>query len=190
MIGPSATMGTEVEDPSSSPNFSTWNLASGFEPGTSSSDEDDDYPGTYSGRRVNVFTGYDRRPGYSARAPAPADRFRRPYAGNNRWSDKPMPTGRDVYWSSTGPKTETRKLLGYTLDLPVIAPMSAPPEDKKLILTQTVDRISEAGIGDWPAKTTLLSQRFALAVPNATNEAWLNSKTGRAMCSRIPLPSV
>jgi len=61
--------------------------------------------------------------------------------------------------------------MGYTLDLPVLAPMTAPPEDKKLILTQTVDRIADAGVGDWPSKTTLLTQRFAMAVPNATNEA-------------------
>jgi len=66
---------------------------------------------------------------------------------------------------------ETRKLLGYTVDLPIIAPMTAPPEDKKLILTQTRDRIAEAGASDWQAKTHLLAQRFVVPVPNASNEA-------------------
>ena len=61
--------------------------------------------------------------------------------------------------------------MGYTLDLPVIAPMIAPPEDKKLILSQTKERIQEAGMGDWQSKTHLLTQRFVAAVPNASNEA-------------------
>jgi hypothetical protein len=66
---------------------------------------------------------------------------------------------------------ETRKLLGCTVDLPIIAPMSAPAEDKKLILTQTRDKIAEAGASDWQAKTHLLAQRFVVPVPNASNEA-------------------
>jgi hypothetical protein len=62
-------------------------------------------------------------------------------------------------------------MMGHTLELPVVAPSSAPPEDKKLILTQTRDRIAEVSPGDWPAKTHLLAQRFIVSVPNAANEA-------------------
>ena len=162
-------MGTASGGPS--PHFSTWHLASAVEPGISSSD-DEDSTGSIRERKVNVFTGYGR-PGASQvhEHGLVGRRFGKPFS-NSRWPDRRQaPTGRDVYWSSTGPKTESRKLMGYTLDLPVLAPMTAPPEDKKLILTQTVDRIADAGVGDWPSKTTLLTQRFAMAVPNATNEA-------------------
>jgi len=53
----------------------------------------------------------------------------------------------------------------------MIAPMAAPPEDKKIILTQTKDKIADAAADDWQAKMNLLCQRFAAAVPNAANEA-------------------
>jgi hypothetical protein len=154
-----------------SPHFSTWHLASEVDPGISSSDEDST-ESIFRDRKVNVFTGYGRTGTPQVREYGSAGhRFNKPY-GNSRWPDRRQaPTGRDVYWSSTGPKTEARKLMGYTLDLPVLAPMTAPPEDKKLILTQSVDRIADAGVGDWPSKTTLLTQRFAMVVPNATNEA-------------------
>jgi hypothetical protein len=76
------------------------------------------YQGNYQGR-------YKRTP-YPTNKP---DAFNKAnYAGPSNF--------REVYWSATGPKTETKKLLGTTLELPIIAPMAAPPEDKKVIITQ------------------------------------------------------
>ena len=122
------------------------------------------------------MTGYERKIGYGARGTngygvsnGYSGRFKKTF-NNGPWSKKEE-VSRDQYWGSSGPKMETRKLMGYTIELPIIAPMAAPPEDKKLILTQTRERIEEAGTGDWNAKAQLLAQRFVVPVPNAANEA-------------------
>jgi hypothetical protein len=150
-------------------SFGTWNPASRFETGISSDDDDSTASAT---ERVNVFTGYANNQSYVA--PRPRQDNGRGYgrsynrAGNSY--NRQRQQGRDACWCSTGPKMETRKLLGCTIDLPLAAPMSAPAEDKKLMLSQTRDKIAE-GTSDWPAKSQLLAQRFVVAVPNATNKA-------------------
>ena len=157
--------GWATEDLEAEAPFGTWNLANGAEPGISWNDAE-----ILEQTRpvLPVFGGFSRQiamQGY----------VRRPYNRRNNHQNthffEPPKDSREVYWCSTGPKTETKRMMGHTLELPVIAPSSAPPEDKKLILTQTRDRIAEVSPGDWPAKTHLLAQRFIVAVPNAANEA-------------------
>ena len=151
-------------------NFGTWNPALRLETGISSDDDDST---ASTAERVHVFTGYANN--QSSFGPRPRQDNGRGYGRSfNRAGgsyNRQRQQGREAYWCSTGPKMETRKLLGYTIDLPLAAPMSAPAEDKKLILSQTRDKIAEAGTSDWPAKSQLLAQRFVVAVPNATNEA-------------------
>jgi len=165
-------MGTETGE--ASPPFGTWKPASRFEPGISSIAEDDSDSSSMDENPIQVraYAGY-RRNGFASQNQGYNSTYQQRQQGNgNNWRNPQLPlTGRDAYWCHTGPKTETRKLMGYTVDLPVIVPMTAPPEDKKLILSQTKDRIQEAGSGDWNAKAQLLAQRFVATVPNATNEA-------------------
>ena len=82
---------------------------------------------------------------------------------------------RDSYWNrnGTGPRLESKKFAGTTYDLPVVAPLSAKTEDKKLILMQTLKRIEHAkGTGaDWASKTDFMVNRFIGAVPHVSNEA-------------------
>ena len=167
----------DTEQGGESPPLGTWHLASRSESGISCNDFDgSDSSEGEEMSQVNVFTGYRRfgtgsnqgNQGYNGGS----YRFKQQKQGSGpNWRGKQFLTGREAYWGSTGPRTEISKLLGYTVELPVIAPMSAPPEDKKLILSQTKDRIQETGTGDWMAKTQLLAQRFVVAVPNATHEA-------------------
>ena len=163
----------DTETGEASPLFGTWKPALRSEPGISTMvDDDSDGSSVDQQPRVRAYNGY-RRTGFATQGQGynSAYRQRQQPTGNNWRNNQSAPTGRDAYWCNTGPKTETRKLMGYTLDLPVVAPMTAPPEDKKLILSQTKDRLQEAGSGDWNAKTQLLAQRFVVTVPNATNEA-------------------
>ena len=155
-------------DPESGyPDFhGMWQPAHGFEPGISSDDDEDN---DLLQPAAMALTGYRKRTfqGSSQGAPRKFGRFQ----GNARWREEDATEARESYWSSTGPKLESKKLLNCTLELPKVAPASAPPEDKKLILSQTKDKIAEAGTGDWQAKYQLLAQQFVVAVPNAVNEA-------------------
>ena len=162
----------------------TWKPASRFETGVSSfpvsSDEDDDgdgtEPGVFGSLVPSFATGaFGRRTRKSyGTGPAFNRRFGRSIGTSVARPSGSKPAnavGREVYWGSTGPKTEVRKINGTTLDMPVLAPLDAPPEDKKLILTQTIEAIAEASSGDWASKTQTLARRFAGSVPNALNEA-------------------
>ena len=152
--------------------FGTWKPAP-FDPGNvSDEEEENEEVGTFS-FLAPVYTGYRPRTNYQGQRFNPNARFNTSTFGKpfqNR-SFAPAENERDKYWTTTGPKTEPRKMLGNTLELPIVAPMSAPPEDKKIILTQTKDKIAEAASGDWQSKTQQLSQRFTIWVPNAINDA-------------------
>lgn len=122
----------------------TWKPAWQCEPGISSDDESTEF-GTYSFLTPMAFSGFRRTPvqqgsgfrkrsGYQGQQSV-QQRFRRQIT-NDRQTSRPAVTGRDVYWCSSGPRMETRKMGGNQLDLPVVAPTDAPPEDKKLILNQ------------------------------------------------------
>lgn len=154
-----------TEEADAGASFGTWHLANGADTGISWNEPEfaeqtrPCFPVLGGFRQRNAMQGYVRRP------------YNRRNNPQNTPFFEPPKDSREVYWCSTGPKTETKRMMGHTLELPVIAPSSAPPEDKKLILTQTRDRIAEVSPGDWPAKTHLLAQRFIVAVPNAANEA-------------------
>jgi len=119
---------------------------------------------------VVSFASFNNRNNPGPRPPGLNNRFRNT-TQNGRAQSGPNTSGRGAYWSTTGPKTELRRILGSSLELPIIAPSSAPPDDKKLILSLTKERIEEHVTGDWPSKTSMLSQRFVAAVPNALNDA-------------------
>jgi hypothetical protein len=59
------------------------------------------------------------------------------------------------------------------MDLPVVPPLEAKTEDKKLTLVQTARRLEHAnGTGaDWAAKTDFLIYRYIGVAPHASNEA-------------------
>ena len=156
----------DTEADGAPPFFGTWKPSPEFEPGISLPNErsDEKIPSFFS----PPYNGY--RPGIGYQ--------RQPYRSTARYQRNPNlgPFGRagtlrDTYWSTTGPKLEARKMLGSTIELPLVAPAAAPPEDKKLILTQTAEKLAEAASGDWQAKTQQLAQRFVAAVPNSLNEA-------------------
>lgn len=159
-----------------SPLFGTWNPASRSELGISSESESESE--SSEGGRVKVLTGYAGRNQYFGRGnfgnrPPPRSTFTRKPFHNPKWNGRD-PNSRDAYWSTTGPKMEARKLLGYTVELPVVAPASAPPEDKKLVLSLTKERIAEAGTGDWNAKTQLFAQRFMQTEPEPRKQRVVN----------------
>ena len=147
--------------------FGTWKPATGFEPGISPNEEG---LATYSFFAPPQYGGYRNRMNYQKQSPTTGLRYRR-NQNNGRWFNQTSSSSRETYWGNTGPKLEIRKMLGSTLELPIVAPASAPPEDKKLILTQTSEKIAEAASGDWQAKTQQLAQRFVVSVPNSVNEA-------------------
>ena len=170
-----STMDTDEDGPVAFTG--TWNPAYDSNPESiaSSDESEEDSEWGEKSFRTPVFAGFRKRQGYQGQYTGPPSRFRRSLNGFRHGQQAQMPEtspkGRDVYWSQSGPKVETRKVCGNTLELPVVAPYQAPPEDKKLILDQTRDRIAEASSGDWVAKTTSFAQRFVATAPNAMNEA-------------------
>ena len=162
-------------EPGTPPLFGKWQPSAGFEPDGISSDDD-----STERDDAKVFAAFGRRPGpgpgmfnqapFQRHQNYNGPRYRKNQVNTRKTHFSSTPS-RESYWNSTGPKTELRKILGSTLELPMIAPMAAPPEDKKIILTQTKDKIADAATEDWQAKMNLLCQRFAAAVPNVANEA-------------------
>lgn len=166
-----------TEDVGQPTHFATWKPAAGFEPGISTEDDDEDsYEGPVTTRaylsefanRPPPGTGYPPRGSFQRPMQRPPNSSTRRKAHDNAFPPKPF--GREAYWSASGPKTELRRVAGCSIELPVVAPATAPPEDKALILTQTRNKLSETGTGEWSSKAQLLAQRFIAQVPNALNE--------------------
>ena len=90
----------------------------------------------------------------------------------------------NIWWCTTGPVMETKKLCGTSIDFPKIAPPTAAAQQKNLILEQTLKK-TETVNADWPAKTDFVSERFAGVCANARNEAELTIKPVKDYTSHI-----
>ena len=164
------------------PPFSvTWQPSPGFEPYPESPDNpslwdpshfgQDSFPWTTG---VSSFTGrpvvpsypvFKRRPGNGLLSTR--NKFRRESPTDGKPEDK---VGRDAYWSINGPRKVMKKVSGSTIEVPVLAPYPAPPEDKKPILTMAKDAYYNAGTSDWANKANMFAQHFLAVAPNAANE--------------------
>ena len=164
--------------------FGTWKPAYRFEPGISSDEDDEELMSPFTTRAY--YSDIPKRPpGPGPRYQQSGQRFmqratyprplqrqgRQPYDKQSFKGGTAFKTlTRDSYWTPQGPKTEQRKVAGCSIELPVVAPATAPAEDRTLILVQTKNKLSETGTGEWSNKAQLLAQRFAAYVPNSLNE--------------------
>ena len=80
--------------------------------------------------------------------------------------------GRHSWWGHLGPVLEPTKLDGNYMQLPKVAPPTAPGEHKKMILTQTSKKL-ENSPAEWPSKSDMFFERFSGVCANAQNEAEL-----------------
>lgn len=154
------------------PHFATWKPDLVVEPGISS-DEDDDLEEAVHRTKV-FFSGFQRPQGQRFGQRTPFLRSQRSFgrsSPNKGFYNGVNNVSRSSYWTETGPKTELRRIAGNSVDLPIVAPMNAPPEDKTIILQQTKNKIKDSGTGDWANKAQLLAQRFIAPAPNALNES-------------------
>ena len=79
---------------------------------------------------------------------------------------------RRSYWGTTGPIFESNKISGNYVQIPVVAPPTAPAEQKKMILTQTTKKLENIS-ADWSSKADFLFERFSGVCANVRNEAEL-----------------
>ena len=177
------------------PFFGTWNPAAEDSNRPESPDPhetfDDDDPEfqeesetTYStllAGMIPSFASFHDKAKKTSRRPGsiltqPFSRFKRPNMNGNRMFNSPRfgTTPRGAYWDEqggTGPILESRKFAGTYVDLPKVAPLNANPDDKKLILTQTIKRIENTSVATWADRTDFVLNRYLGAVPHASGEA-------------------
>ena len=80
--------------------------------------------------------------------------------------------GRHPWWGTTGPVFESSKISGNHVQIPTVAPPTAPGEHKKMILSQTVKKLENIS-AEWSAKADYLFERFSGVCANVRNEAEL-----------------
>ena len=80
--------------------------------------------------------------------------------------------GNKTYWGPTGPRLDSTKISGNYVQIPLVAPPTAPAEHKKMILTQTAKKLENIS-ADWSAKADFLFERFSGVCANVRNEAEL-----------------
>lgn len=80
--------------------------------------------------------------------------------------------GKHPWWNNVGPVFESNKIGGNYVQIPKVAPLTAPGEHKKMILSQTIKKLENIS-AEWSSKADFLFERFSGVCANVRNEAEL-----------------